>query len=160
MRYLALLLRRFPYLTTELCYPKPYQLGGMAEWLNAAVLKTVVPQGTVGSNPTSSAKLIAPFSERRFLILNAMALRGRVGSNYGSFKKLYRCCSILRTELQGKKLTATTHSTQRTARRFRRTRSINHAREARRGALRRLSLRFFGRSSALPESAFKELHFN
>ena len=29
--------------------------GGMAEWLKAAVLKTVVPRGTVGSNPTSSA---------------------------------------------------------------------------------------------------------
>ena len=28
----------------------------MAEWSIAAVLKTVVPQGTVGSNPTSSAK--------------------------------------------------------------------------------------------------------
>ncbi len=27
----------------------------MAEWFKAAVLKTVVPQGTVGSNPTSSA---------------------------------------------------------------------------------------------------------
>lgn len=27
----------------------------MAEWLKAAVLKTVVPKGTVGSNPTSSA---------------------------------------------------------------------------------------------------------
>ena len=27
----------------------------MAEWSKAAVLKTVVPQGTVGSNPTSSA---------------------------------------------------------------------------------------------------------
>ncbi len=27
----------------------------MAERLNAAVLKTVVPRGTVGSNPTSSA---------------------------------------------------------------------------------------------------------
>ena len=32
--------------------------GGMAEWLKAAVLKTVVPQGTVGSNPTSSASLV------------------------------------------------------------------------------------------------------
>jgi hypothetical protein len=29
--------------------------GGVAEWSKAAVLKTVVPQGTVGSNPTSSA---------------------------------------------------------------------------------------------------------
>ncbi len=27
----------------------------MAEWLKAAVLKTVVPKGTVGSNPTPSA---------------------------------------------------------------------------------------------------------
>ena len=31
------------------------ELGGMAEWLKAAVLKTVVPRGTVGSNPTPSA---------------------------------------------------------------------------------------------------------
>ena len=29
--------------------------GGVAERLKAAVLKTVVPKGTVGSNPTSSA---------------------------------------------------------------------------------------------------------
>ena len=29
----------------------------MAEWSIAAVLKTVVPQGTVGSNPTFSAKI-------------------------------------------------------------------------------------------------------
>jgi hypothetical protein len=30
--------------------------GGMAEWLKAAVLKTAVPSGTVGSNPTPSAR--------------------------------------------------------------------------------------------------------
>ena len=30
--------------------------GGMAEWLKAAVLKTVKPQGFVGSNPTASAR--------------------------------------------------------------------------------------------------------
>ncbi len=30
-------------------------MGGVAEWSNAAVLKTVVPKGTVGSNPTLSA---------------------------------------------------------------------------------------------------------
>ncbi len=30
--------------------------GELAEWSIAAVLKTVVPQGTVGSNPTFSAK--------------------------------------------------------------------------------------------------------
>ena len=29
--------------------------GGVAEWLNATVLKTVDPQGFVGSNPTPSA---------------------------------------------------------------------------------------------------------
>tara|TARA_R110001592_G_scaffold96331_4_gene276768 strand:+ start:81939 stop:82127 length:189 start_codon:yes stop_codon:yes gene_type:complete len=28
---------------------------GVAEWSNAAVLKTVVPRGTGGSNPSSSA---------------------------------------------------------------------------------------------------------
>ena len=27
-----------------MCYPDSYRFGGMAEWLNAAVLKTVVPQ--------------------------------------------------------------------------------------------------------------------
>ncbi len=30
--------------------------GGMSEWLKEAVLKTVVPKGTVGSNPTPSAR--------------------------------------------------------------------------------------------------------
>jgi hypothetical protein len=32
----------------------------MAEWSNAAVLKTVVPQGTGGSNPSSSATTEEP----------------------------------------------------------------------------------------------------
>ncbi len=32
--------------------------GEMAEWSNAAVLKTVVPKGTGGSNPSFSAKKI------------------------------------------------------------------------------------------------------
>lgn len=31
--------------------------GGVAEWLKAAVLKTAVPLGTVGSNPTPSANI-------------------------------------------------------------------------------------------------------
>ena len=31
--------------------------GGMAEWSKAAVLKTAVPSGTGGSNPSSSAKI-------------------------------------------------------------------------------------------------------
>ena len=29
--------------------------GGVAEWFKAAVLKTAVPKGTGGSNPSSSA---------------------------------------------------------------------------------------------------------
>ena len=37
------------------CRTRTY--GGMAEWLKAAVLKTVEPQGSVGSNPTASASL-------------------------------------------------------------------------------------------------------
>ena len=35
------------------------QFGAVAEWFMAAVLKTEVPQGTVGSNPTCSAKSAA-----------------------------------------------------------------------------------------------------
>ena len=35
--------------------------GGVTEWLKVAVLKTVVPQGTGGSNPSSSA-LFTPLS--------------------------------------------------------------------------------------------------
>ena len=35
---------------------KDLWLGGMAEWFKAAVLKTAVPRGTVGSNPTPSAR--------------------------------------------------------------------------------------------------------
>ena len=40
------------------CYYKKIenvQIGGMSEWFKEAVLKTVVPRGTVGSNPTPSA---------------------------------------------------------------------------------------------------------
>ncbi len=37
--------------------------GGLAEWSKAAVLKTVVGQLTVGSNPASSAKPLRWFVE-------------------------------------------------------------------------------------------------
>ena len=37
----------------------------MAEWSKAAVLKTVVPQGTVGSNPTPTAIIVTPCGEVR-----------------------------------------------------------------------------------------------
>ena len=47
--------------------------GGMAEWLKAAVLKTVVPQGTVGSNPTSSARYVTG----QAICLACFRLKGR-----------------------------------------------------------------------------------
>jgi hypothetical protein len=37
-----------------------FALGEMAEWSIAAVLKTVEPQGSGGSNPSLSAKEISP----------------------------------------------------------------------------------------------------
>ena len=46
-------LRRYP-----LWHPRDVQdarYGGVAEWSKAAVLKTVEPRGSVGSNPTASA---------------------------------------------------------------------------------------------------------
>lgn len=49
----------------------------MAEWSIAAVLKTVVPRGTGGSNPSSSAKTLINY--RGFLIFTLRA------STYGMF---------------------------------------------------------------------------
>ena len=40
--------------------------GGVAEWLKAAVLKTVVPQGTVGSNPTAFSTRLVFFIKAEF----------------------------------------------------------------------------------------------
>ena len=42
------------------------QKGRVAEWSNAVVLKTTVPQGTVGSNPTPSAFFSFLFADHRF----------------------------------------------------------------------------------------------
>ena len=39
--------------------------GRVAEWSNAVVLKTTVPQGTVGSNPTPSAVLIISWLRKK-----------------------------------------------------------------------------------------------
>ena len=54
-------LRTRPLIMFTISLSKKYDIlhgayGGMAEWLKAAVLKTVEPQGSVGSNPTSSAR--------------------------------------------------------------------------------------------------------
>ncbi len=40
-----------------------YIIGGVAEWLKAAVLKTVECQSSVGSNPTSSARFPGEMAE-------------------------------------------------------------------------------------------------
>ena len=47
----------FPFFICTLYFFTNFAPGGMAEWSNAAVLKTVVPQGTGGSNPSSSAQI-------------------------------------------------------------------------------------------------------
>jgi hypothetical protein len=41
------------------------QLGEMGEWLKSAVLKTVVPKGTGGSNPSLSAKKLSRFRPKK-----------------------------------------------------------------------------------------------
>ncbi len=40
--------------------------GEMAEWSNAVVLKTIVPKGTGGSNPSLSATFKRPVSTQVF----------------------------------------------------------------------------------------------
>lgn len=45
----------------------------MAERLNAAVLKTVVPRGTVGSNPTSSASEITSVRRNTYAFFVSVA---------------------------------------------------------------------------------------
>ena len=60
----------------------------MAEWSNAAVLKTVVPQGTGGSNPSSSAyfiKLKSRFFQDVYEVVKLIP-KGRVTS-YGAIAK-------------------------------------------------------------------------
>ena len=64
-------------------------IGGVAEWSMAAVLKTVVPKGTGGSNPSASAKilvfipLLRPTSwESRRRVLRSVIYR-EYQTNYG-----------------------------------------------------------------------------
>ena len=52
-------------------------IGEMAEWSIAAVLKTGVPQGTGGSNPSLSAKL-ADFQRVFFFTANFTAKKSRL----------------------------------------------------------------------------------
>ncbi len=44
--------------------------GNVAEWVKAAVLKTVESKGSVGSNPTISANLCASFYQRTVMRLH------------------------------------------------------------------------------------------
>ena len=53
--------------------------GGVAEWLNATVLKTVDQQGFVGSNPTPSATILPDRSAwvpRRCIVYIMVRTRG------------------------------------------------------------------------------------
>ena len=53
--------------------------GGVAEWSKAAVLKTAVPQGTVGSNPTASARI----DIRMVIDANALTGIAKRASSFG-----------------------------------------------------------------------------
>ena len=59
--------------------------GGMAEWFKATVLKTVEPQGSVGSNPTPSAKSV-PFG-----LIPGGGRGGVEGAAYGTPPGSERC---------------------------------------------------------------------
>lgn len=52
--------------------------GGMAEWFKAAVLKTVEPQGSVGSNPTSSASIRSGRANARPVLLGVHAAEDKM----------------------------------------------------------------------------------
>ena len=42
--------------------------GELAEWSNAVVLKTIVPKGTGGSNPSLSARIQNPSKDGFFVL--------------------------------------------------------------------------------------------
>ena len=54
-----------------------YLSGRVAEWPIASVLKTEVPQGTVGSNPTSSVELRNKSSSEAFVGFEVKQTKGR-----------------------------------------------------------------------------------
>ncbi len=74
--------------------------GEMAEWSNAAVLKTVVPRGTGGSNPSLSATIHQSFlvdffcSNLLITFCFVKVLSGSFLGKYGSFE--YNFDDILR----------------------------------------------------------------
>ena len=60
-------------------FESQFNHGEMAEWSNAAVLKTVVPKGTGGSNPSLSA------TSKKWLSKRDESPRAKMGgSNRGS----------------------------------------------------------------------------
>ena len=59
-----------------------FTYGEMAEWSNAAVLKTVVPKGTGGSNPSLSATFKVFFGNK---VKSKIEVTERVcGTHYGT----------------------------------------------------------------------------
>ena len=69
----------------------------MAEWFKAAVLKTAVPRGTVGSNPTPSAKKRFPPSR---------AVRGEMAELAEGARLLSECSLKRATEGSNPSLSA------------------------------------------------------
>ena len=65
-----------PELKKRFNFAKHEIIGEVAEWSNAAVLKTVVPQGTGGSNPSFSAdfNLIRRLEYPPLVVQDALAL--------------------------------------------------------------------------------------
>ena len=59
--------------------------GRLTEWSIVPVLKTGVPQGTVGSNPTSSAKVFKLFKTKTVLLHITIKLLKDASSNLHNF---------------------------------------------------------------------------
>jgi hypothetical protein len=76
------------------CYIKPAKIllsGGMAEWFKAAVLKTAVSRGTVGSNPTPSATEDLKFHEVFGLFQATKPRRGEMAELAEGARLLSEC---------------------------------------------------------------------
>src|SRR5690606_40713699 len=78
--------------------PRTLARGGVAEWPIAAVLKTVVPQGTGGSNPSASAMFpvdIARLDPLRACLLAAMSSADKSGSGAGPSSRSFALLAVM-----------------------------------------------------------------
>ena len=86
-----------------ICLLSKERNGGVAERLNAPVLKTGVPQGTRGSNPLASAQKRKEQHKKLFFLFFNTKARGIDESRIGFFRKLKNLSPPQNTEkiLQG-----------------------------------------------------------